>query len=269
MNLLPTTTIMDKLGAFLRQYKNDILTVIVNITLIIVALPYSAINPSIILFVSTLVLIFSFFVIVYFRTRDKDFYFRSMDSSGFEKEWTGIGKFNYITSERCFEITNSDSGYIFPKTILWDDYIYTSEFKISTISIGYIVRATNLSNCIMLQFFEDRIKFHVRRTAQWIFINELIFDEKLSKDHWHTVRIYCEKRSIRINIKQKNQTMFDQHWIIPDTVNFIFNNGEITEDGKLKGISTVQQIDYDFGAIGVRNSGEERAFIKNITIEKL
>ena len=30
-----------------------------------------------------------------------------------------------------------------------------------------------------------------------------------------------------------------------------------------------QNIDFDFGAIGIRNHGDERAFVKNILVEKL
>lgn len=36
-----------------------------------------------------------------------------------------------------------------------------------------------------------------------------------------------------------------------------------------KDLKVIRQVDYDFGAIGFRNDGEERAFVKNVYVEKL
>lgn len=259
---------MNKWQSYFRQYKNDSIAFVVNVSLIAITLPLFIENPVIAFIISSCILIIFFFLIIYFRTRDKDFYFQSLDKPGYEKDWIGTGKFSYISNEKCFEITNSDSGYIFRKTFLWDDYIYTSEFKISVDSLGFILRSNNLSNCIMFQFFEDRIRPHIRINAQWITLEEITLSETLSKDRWYISKIYCEKRSIRILIKKDKETIFDRHWLIPEFIDVVFK--EVDRHGQPKGeFKTKQKIDFDFGSIGIRNSGPERAFIKNVVVERL
>jgi len=226
-------------------------------------------NLAILVF-SVLVFIGSLFSIIYLKTKDKDFYYLPLDKPGEGKDWVGRGEFRYIRNEKCFEITQSNTGYIFPKTALWDDYSYKFSFKIVNKTISLIVRAVNLSNNIMLQLAYDGINPHMRLNGQWVKIStheeaKLSFRENLNPDTWYTGKIICEKRSIRIVIYEKREPVFDRHWIIPDQLKVTY----FQDEKQSKQINILQNIDFDFGAIGVRNDADERGFIKNVYVEKL
>lgn len=266
---------MRKTKYFIRQYKFEFIAFFVN--LIVTTSTLLLINISTALVVSILFLFASLIVVIYLKTKDKDFYFLSLDKTGQEKDWVGRGKFKFIRNEKCFEITESHVGYIFPKTSDWDDYSFQFDFKIINKTIAWIVRAIDLSNYVMLQCTMEGINPHIRINGQWIpkkHTDEDVnftFDDKLSPDTWYKGRIICEKRSIRITIfSQGKNALFDRHWLIPDQM--LIHLVEVIKEGNSEKelIKQFQQnMDFDFGAIGVRNHGTERALIKNILIEKL
>jgi hypothetical protein len=191
-----------------------------------------------------------------------------MDKPGQEKDWVGRGDFDYIRNEKCYEITNSHVGYIFPKISNWDDYFFQFKFKIINKTSGWIVRAVNLSNYIMLQCDFGGINPHIRIEGEWVVFEKqtsgLTFIKELNPDTWYGAKIICEKRSIRILILENNQTICDRHWKIPEVLVVKYRNKKGGED-----LNIFRNIDFDFGAIGFRNHGDERAFIKEVFVEKL
>ena len=110
-------------------------------------LAFKYFRDNIVVFLSTItIFIVSFILVIYLKMRDKDFYYLPLDKPGNEKDWVGRGSWKYIRSEKSFEITASNVGFIFPKTILWDDYSFEFNFKIINKTCAWIVRAVNLSN---------------------------------------------------------------------------------------------------------------------------
>ena len=118
------------------------------------------------------------------------------------EDWLGEVKFEYDRVQDAFVITNSYSGFIFSKALVWSDYRFDFEFKILHASIGAIVRATNLSNLVMLQIFEDHIKAHIRINGLWLAWepSELRFGERLNLNYWHRCQLDCNKGSIQIRV---------------------------------------------------------------------
>lgn len=263
-----------KFISFFRLYKYEIIALIVNLLVAFFSLSKFSVIPA--LFIVILVFTVSTSLIIYFKTKERDFYFLSLDKPGQEKDWVGRGIFKFVRNEKCFEITDSHVGYIFPKTLTWEDYIFESEFKIVNKYVAFIVRANNLSNYLMLQITKEGINPHIRLNAQWIRkeFNDpqvnLEFEKKLTPDTWYKVKIICEKRSIRIILYKDTKPIFDRYWVIPNQM--LLTLIEVVKDGEKEKQTSkqyLQDVDFDFGAIGIRDHGEERGFVKNVFVEKL
>lgn len=257
-----------------KKYKYEFISLVVNITAAFFAFSFKKDDQQNIAFWGSIgTFILSILVIIYLRTREKDFYYLPLNKHGDEKDWSGRGKFFYLRNERSFEITESGVGYIFPKTLIWDDYIFAFDFKIINKCLAWIVRANNLSNYIMLQCNFDGVNPHIRLDGQWIVKSHddadvnLSFDEKLSPDTWYRAIIICEKRNIRISVYDKNKPIFDRHWVLPDQMIALYPTSLDPKDPKP--IRIVQNIDFDLGAVGFRNDSDEKGLIKNIYVEKL
>jgi len=257
-----------KLKYLAREYWQDIVTYIIDIGLAYFA--YINIDNLQVFLFTVIVLITSLIYIVYRKTKDKDFFFLPMDTYDSKKDWVGRGELNYLRGGSCYEISNSHSGFIFPKTLNWDDYYFSFDFKIINASLGWIVRAVNLSNYLMFQCFQDYVKPHIRINGEWIVFPpekvNFMFDEKLQIDEWYKAIIICEKRDMRIKITsyKNKEVFFDRNWSIPeDRVQVIYS-----KDGNNE-LKLSQTIDFDFGAVGFRNHGHEKGYFKNVLVEKL
>lgn len=259
---------MFKICIWFKTYKYEVIALIIDILLAVIA-GLNQNNKSV-LTGSLIIIIFSFFVVLYFRSKDKDFYFLPLDKPGQDSEWVGRGDWIYNRMEKCHEITKSNVGYLFPKTLMWDDYSFEFDFKIANKTCTWIVRAQNLSNYVMLQCANDGINPHIRLDGQWIVYTHnttnMTFDNnrQLSYDKWYKAKIVCDKRSINVNIFSDNNKIFDRCWVIPDTLIW-----QVKKAGEEATYNIIRQIDFDFGGIGFRNDAYERAFIKNVYLEKI
>ncbi len=203
----------------IRQYKLDLITGAGAVTGYAVAF-FLERQPRAAFILSIAVTLVATFVIIYSKTREKDFYFLPLQSRSDRDDWLGEGAFQYDRVQKAFVITDSDSGFIFSKALTWSDYKFEFEFKIFHASIGAIIRATNLSNLIMLQIFDDHIRAHIRINGLWLWwdppITGLTFQEKLNLNHWqHRCQLECDKNSIQIKIYQTDKAILDRLWKIP------------------------------------------------------
>lgn len=258
---------MNQTKAFLRNNKYEIIAFFVNVLTALFA--FILINATAAFVVTISVFTLSIFIVIYFKTQDKDFYFLPLNKPGCDIDWVGRGTFKFTKNESCYEITNSDVGFIYPKVALWDDYYFECDFKIIKTSLGFIFRAQNLSNSVMIQIFKNKIKSHLRVNGNWIIYGEENINSNIDTDHWYKLKAYCEKRKIRINIFNSQDELVDRHITIPDTMTVIVKQPDDKDNKDKEEIRQILNIDFDFGAIGVRNSGNESALIKNIFIEKL
>jgi len=262
---------MNNVKYIARTYKYELFALVINVATAFIS--FILVNSPIAIMITVFVLAISTFLLIYFRTRDKDFYYLPLNKPGSEKDWIGIGKFFYMVNANCYEITESHAGYIFPAVLDWSDYKFEFDFKVVNRYLAWIVRANNLSNYLMFQCGLDGINPHIRLNGQWIIKNHqdsdvnFTFKENLSPDTWYHAKIFCEKRNIRLVIYNKKFPLFDRHWKIPER---LLINYKTSLDPKDKNLAQlVQNIDFDFGAIGFRNHGDEKGLIKNIYIEKL
>lgn len=262
---------MRKLKTLFRNHRYELIAFLVNVIVTFVAFQFFRNNLAVFV-LSVVIFTASLILVIYQKTKDKDFFYLPLDKADQDKEWVGRGSFSYIRSEGCFEITQSHSGWIFPKTLTWDDYFFEFEFKIARSTCGFIVRSRDLSNYIMMQIAPQGINPHIRLDSEWIPWKHndpqanLTFKKDLSQDTWYKAKIYCDKRRIRMTFFNKKEMIFDRSWEIKEQmlVTYPAPGNDRTKDIKL-----IRQIDFDFGAIGFRNHGEERAFVKNVFVEKL
>lgn len=255
-----------KTKIWLKTYKFEVITTVVDIALVALA---ATNKENFFVFTGSLaVIIISFFVVLYLRSRDKAFYFLPLDKESQANEWIGRGDWKFNRTEKCFEISNSNVGYLFPKTLLWDDYSLEFDFKIIESCCAWIVRAQNLSNYVMLQCGNDRINPHIRLDGQWMIIGKeettLSFKQNLSLDNWYKASLTCDKRNIRIQIYSQEAEIFNRQWTIPNQLIW-----EASIEGQEQPIRFFREIDFDFGGIGFRDHPGEKAFIKNVYVKKL
>lgn len=249
--------------------KNHIYDFLVVCADMIVAwLAFSIRDNKVIFIISVIVFVLLLLVIIYLRMKEKSFYFVPLKKSQEKDNWIGRGTFEYIKSDNCFSITNSDAGYIFSKSLLWSNYSFTFDFKIINSCLGWILRAIDLSNYIMLQCGTDGINPHIKINGMWRKREhkdvELSFDKYLSLDKWYRGKLISEKRTVRITILEGESAIFDRHWNIPEKA--------IVEYRKKEGETPnhiLLPINLDYGTVGFRCWGPEKGLVKNLLIEKL
>ncbi len=269
---------------FLKRYKYDLITAISALALWLISdivpsfkenqLSLTVLKIKIVITLSSVlkivIALLSIFIISYLRTRDKDFYFISLTQRKHKDDWMGKGNFEYERTHNCFSITKSESGYIYSKCLTWSDYEFSFKFKIIKDCIGVIVRAVNLSNYVMLQIRQNGIRPHIRINGGWKpwEPNEanMVFTESLSLDKWYMCILSCDKGSVNIKLLYNNHPIFERQWSIPEG-NLIFQFKK--EDEKDKSIDIPFPINLEYGSIGFRNSGNEKAFVKDVLIQKI
>lgn len=256
---------------FLKKYRIDFFTLLFAIIGYLASYIFLK-SPDFSLLVNILITFIATIVLIYSKTKEKEFYFIALKSNSDKEDWLGEGTFQHDRVHGAYSITNSGSGFIFSKCLNWSDYSLDFEFKILNKSLGVILRATNLSNLLMMQIFEDGIKAHIRINGFWQAWTPaqsgLVFNKKLNLDKWFKCRIQCDKSSIRIRITNKEgHQIFDRVWKIPaGEVNYLL---PVKQDPVTQSVTVPFPINLEYGTVGFRNDGQEKAVVKDMLIEKL
>jgi hypothetical protein len=264
---------MLRLKYWFLSYMYDLVTFVSAIVLLFVSdfIPYlrlvswlPSLTKAMVIFVSTCIIIF-------LRSREKAFYFVPLTRREDKDDWMGYGRFEYRRTDKCFTITESESGYIFSKCLTWTDYKISLDFKIVSRCLGVILRAVSLSNYAMLQLERDGVKPHIRINGGWAIWKpedvNLGFTSPLSLDHWYKLTVICDKDVISIVlIDHDGKPPFERKWVIPrGWTSFLL--------GEEKDSPIPTQIPFpinlDYGTIGFRNYGDEQALVKNVLIQKI
>jgi len=219
---------------------------------------------------SLLITLASVSLIIFLRLKEKDFYSIALTKRQDKDDWIGRGSFEYKRTNNSYLITDSEPGYIFSKTLSWNDYKFEFDFKILNICLGAIVRAINLSDYTMFQINMNGIRPHIRINGGWrpwgAKESGLEFSKPLSPDRWYKCSLTCEKDIVNILIKEDNDVILQRSWLIPhERLGFPFP--QLENDPHPFVIHF--PINLDYGTIGFRNSGSERALVKNVFIEKV
>lgn len=263
---------MKRLYYFLKDFKIDILTTVCAIIGVLLTWIYAP-TEKLKTIISIIVIFITLMVIIFSRSRNKDFVFSALTSSKDKEPWMGHGIFQIARVQDAYEITDADPGYIHSKVLAWDNYKFSFEFKIANWGgdggLGVIVRANNLANYIMLQFKQRGVGPHIRVNGIWKVWQpeeaELVFPEQLTTDSWYKCEIFCDKNTIIIKLFREDKRFFDRVWEIPRG-NILF---EYKHSSELATEHWYFPITLEYGSVGFRNWGNEKAFVKNVLVKKL
>jgi len=259
---------MKKVLYFTKNYKFEFLTAVSALVLYFLAFRYAA-DPKTLLSLSITITILSLLAVIFLRLRDREFYFIPLAEREDKDDWFGRGKFDYFRPQKCFVITDSEPGFIYSRCLNWSDYNFNFKFKIVKSCLGVVVRAINLSNYVMLQIGENGIRPHIRINGGWraweAEETNLKFAKKLSLDKWYKCVLSCEKNSIGIKLYEDEKSIFNREWVIPPGA-IIF---EFKEEPEGRAVKIPFSINLEYGTVGFRNSGTERALIKDVLVEKI
>ena len=229
-----------------------------------------AIHPGMLLGLSLAITVIVTVLLIYLRTREREFQYISLVRRDHKDDWLGTGTFDYNRSHRAYLITNSDTGFIYAKTLTWSDYRLNFRFKILSGCVGAVVRAVNLGNLVMLQIGTMGIRPHLRVNGGW-YVEEaaqakLEFSEPLSSDAWYQATVVCDKAQLRIMIRRDRTLLFDRIWTIPPgPLQFILDRDAQGQPKTFLPFS----VNLEYGTVGFRNWGPEQAVVREVLIERL
>lgn len=254
---------------FIETYKYDFMTAFFAVILYIISFSFAS-NERAILVLSLLITLVSVSIILFFRLKEKDFYFVGLTKRQDRDDWIGRGTFEYRRASKAYLVSEAEPGFIYSKAINWNDYQYQFEFKILNKCIGALVRAANLSDYIMFQIRDYGIRPHLRVNGGWQIWEadkaNLLFSNNLSLDQWYRCTITCEKDLIGLKIENGKEILLSRNWTLPHSrLGFPFPQKE----GDEKPTVIFFPVNLDYGTIGFRNAGDEKALVRNVLIRKL
>lgn len=260
---------MKRFFYFAISYKIDLITALTGFALAVGTFYYFP-EPKKQLAASALITALALLVMLYERMRERSFVFSALTRPKDKESWIGYGNFDHSRSEKAFSLTQADPGYVHSRCLLWADYKVTFDFKIVDRCLGVIVRAVDLANYVMLQITPTGIRPHIRINGGWKVWEasdvKLDFEHPLSLDRWYRCEIFCENDNIAVRLYHDRQMILNRNWSIPKG-SLIFSFKTTEED--LSPVNIPFSISLEYGSIGFRNSGPEKALIRNILILKL
>jgi hypothetical protein len=122
----------------------------------------------------------------------------------------------------------------------------------------------------MLQITDLGIRPHIRINGGWHPWESddagLTFNNKLSLDKWYKCKVICENDNITIKIYDGKTIIFNRSWSIPiGALNFVFKK----DDADNHPVTIPFSIGLEYGSVGFRNYEREKAFVRNVLIQKL
>ncbi len=261
---------MRRFWYFIRNYKIDLWTSFIAFILAIITYKFSK-DYETRFIASSLIITISLLVIIYNRVRIRDFVFSALTWRRDKRKWIGYGDFEYSPVEKAYFITNSEQGYICSDCFGWSDYNMKFDFRINDQCLGVLLRAKDSSNYVMIQIRIDSIRPHIRVNGGWQIwepaVTKFTINKPLSSDNWYYCQINCCKRELKIIIKEKGKEIFNRNWEIP--VGYLMLQFYQPIGSSTQKVDLPFPINLEYGTVGFRNCGAEKAFIKNVLVEKI
>lgn len=261
-----------KLGYFLLKSWLELLSFLFAIISASIAYKYIS-QPGTIFGFSILLTTILLALTLYFHFKEKDLFFIALDNYADKENWFGSGKFELDKRNKAYLVADSDAGFIFSKCLLWKDYSMRGSFKILNKHLGVILRATDLSNYIMLQITKNSIRPHVRANGGWIPYETnttgLSFEHDIKDGEWYKFEFIVSGELVEIKIFDKKTILIDKSWNI--------TSGRVSvpvyekEDENRKSPTHILDfiVSYDYGAVGFRNGHGEKALVKDLLINSI
>jgi hypothetical protein len=266
-----------KLVYFCKKHSRELLSFISALIAAWVCFVFSS-QPGIVFWATILLTVIALILTLYFLLQEKNFYFVAFDGYEDKEDWFGSGKFEFDKRNRAYLIADTDAGFIFSKCLLWKDYSLNGEFKVLNSCLGVILRATNLSNYIMLQINkgEKGIRPHVRVNGGWMAYEientGLSFErgKNIEDGKWYKFKFVVTGDLVEIKIFNSNEKiLIDKSWkIVSGKISTpIYKKEDEKRESPTHILDTI--VSYDYGAVGFRNGHGERALVRNVLIKSV
>jgi len=188
--------------------------------------------------------------------------FKDSFRGNIEQNWDYEGW--HVTENHELVVTGSDSGGLTKVGALWENYIFTFRAKILNKCIGVIVRAQDLNNYYMFQIKNNIIRPHRRVAVPSI---EFEKNQKVEGENVEAPRLLPVKIMIGWEVHDEIAAEIN-----PSLVDWF--NVRITVRGEAIHIyinddlvfHSTSLLKFPTGRIGFRNSGNEKALIKDVRV---
>ncbi len=184
----------------------------------------------------------------------------------YKGEWRNIKE----GSDSILTVTQSDEGGIAKPCRLWNDYIFEFDTKIVKDTSTWIIRASSLSEYVMLHCQPDYIARHYRTRNQWLLLDYLPINPHLPTLEWFHVQIRVSGSRVVVIATSHGtpQTLFDDM--------LLDSNPKLVSQQEFVGTGwrwTDQKFPYipnhQAGSVGFRESFWECAQFRNVRVVKI
>jgi len=180
-------------------------------------------------------------------------------------EFSGGWSLENLVEGRTLIVTDSEVGGISKWCLSWKDYVFEFDTKLIASDCGWLIRAMDLENYVMLQLREKEILPHfLRDRGNWFrdFNRRAPLQFQIPLGRWFRVRIRVENERVVT-------------WIVLDGKEKEVLNLGLLQPGPRKVWPlhseqiTIIDVSYPHGSIGFRAWGDEQAFFRNIRVEQI
>jgi hypothetical protein len=179
------------------------------------------------------------------------------DFSSTLDNWQKDGDWSIVShnGERVLRVTDSGVGGIATPCLTWVNYVFEFDTRIEKKYSGWIIRAQNLGNYVMLQCRLDQILPCFRAGGQhdltWTHRNAIPLRQSLALNTWYHVRIKVRGTQVSITMEGGN----------------IKGKMRITHLPPLEHPGGI--VSYSEGSMGFREAQDECALFRNVQVKRL
>lgn len=204
--------------------------------------------------------------------------FRDDFTGGLYKwEYGGEGwKVEHADGEPILSVSESPDGGITKKGFSWSDYEFSFETKVIKNASGWLIRATNRNNYVMIQLsLQDRnkpmLRPHYRYSdpeTPWVLFDEVDLEVEVKRLEWIRVKIVVRGSTVDVFLNDEHAL----HFFLPDPIRFEKVRKVLNETGKeVKEVKGLIALSYPTGRVGFRcsSSTQEHAHFRNVRVKPL
>lgn len=190
-------------------------------------------------------------------------------------EFGGEGwKIEFDNGRLILSVSESHDGGITKKGFSWSDYEFSFDTKVIRDTSGWLIRATNRSNYVMIQLnLKDLNKPTLRLyyrysdpTTPWVLFDEVDLGTEIRLLEWVAVRIAVRGSTVDVFINGEHAL----HMFLPDPIRFEKVKKVLKEDGKTETVKEgMVALSYPGGRVGFRCDAQEHAHFRNVRVKPL
>jgi len=171
-------------------------------------------------------------------------------------------------------VSESQDGGITKKGFSWSDYEFSFETKVVKDASGWLIRAANRNNYVMIQLSlkdggKPMLRPHYRyfdQEAPWISLGEVGIETEIKRLEWIKVKIVVRGSTVDVFLDGKHEL----HLFLPDPVRLekVRKVHDLYGD-EVKQAEGFVALNYPTGRVGFRCEAQEHAHFKDVRVKPL